>query len=127
MQEPLDAGTVALAQDLIVVPQQAEGAVRRAQDRRDSRRAGRDLGQLARRGAGHGVAVGAVQGAEAAQDFEVDPTRMTASEFSERLLKEHGVRIGDVGPRQMRAVTHLDVAGADIPAALRAVEAVLAA
>jgi threonine aldolase len=58
--------------------------------------------------------------------FEVDPARMTAPEFSARLLQEHGVRIGAVGPRQLRAVTHLDVAGADVPAALRAVEAVLA-
>ncbi|MDH3593533.1 MAG: aminotransferase class I/II-fold pyridoxal phosphate-dependent enzyme [Rhodospirillales bacterium] len=59
--------------------------------------------------------------------FEVDPARMTAPDFSARLLAQHGVRIGAVGPRQMRAVTHLDVAAPDIPAALRAMAAVLAA
>ncbi len=59
--------------------------------------------------------------------FEVEPARMTAPELSARLLEGHGVRIGAVGPRQMRAVTHLDVAGPDIPAVLRAIAAVLAA
>jgi threonine aldolase len=59
--------------------------------------------------------------------FEVDPAHMTAPGLSARLLEEHGVRIGAVGPQQLRAVTHLDVASADISATLRAVAAVLAA
>ncbi len=59
--------------------------------------------------------------------FEVDPARMTAPDLSAGLLEEHGVRIGAVGPRQMRAVTHLDVTAPDIPAALRAIAAALSA
>jgi threonine aldolase len=57
--------------------------------------------------------------------LEVAPTRMTALELSKRLLEEHGVRIGAIDARRLRAVTHLDVTGPDIAAALQAMNTVL--
>ena len=58
--------------------------------------------------------------------FAVDSARMSAPELSHGLLEGHGVRIGAVDARRLRAVTHLDVSAADIEAALQAVTAVLA-
>lgn len=55
--------------------------------------------------------------------FTVDGTGMDTAAFSRRLLAEHGVRIGALGPR-LRAVTHLDVDDAGIEAAVAAVRAV---
>lgn len=40
--------------------------------------------------------------------FDVDPKLGTAAEFSAR-LKQHGLLVGALGKRQIRAVTHLDV------------------
>ncbi len=57
--------------------------------------------------------------------FELTSTRLTAPQLAKRLLDEHGVRIGAVDARRMRAVTHLDVAGPDIDDAVRAVRVVL--
>src|SRR5205085_6150496 len=48
---------------------------------------------------------------------ELDPPTAIA-----RLL-EHGVRMGVVGPRQIRAVTHLDVSSAQVDRALEAARA----
>jgi len=39
-------------------------------------------------------------------------------------LLEHGVRMGAMGPRELRAVTHLDVSGAQIERALAAARGV---
>jgi threonine aldolase len=50
---------------------------------------------------------------------------LDAPAFVERLL-EHGVRMGAMGPRTVRAVTHLDVSGAQIERAIQAARAVLA-
>jgi threonine aldolase len=58
--------------------------------------------------------------------FAVDPARISAPELSRRLLAAHGVRIGPVDGKTLRAVTHLDVAAGGIEAALQAVRAVLA-
>ena len=59
--------------------------------------------------------------------FDVARDGLTAPDFSDRLLAEHGVRIGAAGPTTLRAVTHLDVAAAAIPEAIAAVRAVMAA
>ena len=58
--------------------------------------------------------------------FKVAGTGLSTREFSQKLLAEHGVRIGASSPERMRAVTHLDVSMADIDAALAAVRAVAA-
>jgi threonine aldolase len=58
--------------------------------------------------------------------FAVDPARMNAPELAARLLAAHGVRVGPIDEKTLRAVTHLDVAGAGIEAAIRAVREVLA-
>ena len=52
--------------------------------------------------------------------------RLDAGTLVERLLA-HGVRVGAMGPRTIRAVTHLDVSAAQIERALDAARAVLAA
>ncbi|MDP6564376.1 MAG: threonine aldolase family protein [Alphaproteobacteria bacterium] len=57
--------------------------------------------------------------------FEVAETGLTAAEVAERLAGK-GVRIGAMGPSQMRAVTHLDVDGDDLAAAAQALREVLA-
>ena len=49
-----------------------------------------------------------------------------AAKLVERLEREHGVRMGTVGPRTVRAVTHLDVDRAGIERAVAAARAVLA-
>ncbi len=59
--------------------------------------------------------------------FDLDEdSGLTAPEFSQRLEAGHGVRIGDSGPRRLRAVTHLDVPEDGVDKALAAVRAVLA-
>lgn len=50
---------------------------------------------------------------------------LDAAGFVERLL-EHGVRMGAMGPRTVRAVTHLDVSTEQTDRAIRAARAVLA-
>jgi len=59
--------------------------------------------------------------------FSVEKERMTAQQLHERLLTEHGVRVGVSGPQRFRAVTHLDVSETDIDDALNGLNAVLAA
>jgi threonine aldolase len=49
-----------------------------------------------------------------------------AAAFAARLLDEHGVRGGAVGPDLVRFVTHLDVTASDIDAAIEAIATVLA-
>ena len=50
--------------------------------------------------------------------FEVEEAaRRPAQEISEALA-ERGVSIGALGPRRLRAVTHLDVAATDVDTAL---------
>ncbi len=55
--------------------------------------------------------------------FDVEGTGLTAAEFSNRLL-ELGVRIGAGEGYRMRAVTHLDVTGAEVEEAAQAVRTV---
>ena len=52
---------------------------------------------------------------------------MTAQQLHEKLLAEHGIRIGVSGPQRFRAVTHLDVSARDIDDALAGLHQVLAA
>jgi threonine aldolase len=52
--------------------------------------------------------------------FDVHDSVMTAEVLAGKLAEEQGVRVGAVGPRTIRAVTHLDVGAADIKGALRA-------
>ncbi len=56
--------------------------------------------------------------------FDVTGTGLTAPQVSERLL-EHGVRIGSMDERLMRAVTHLDVDMAGVEEAAEALRAVV--
>ena len=56
--------------------------------------------------------------------FDVAGTGLSAPQVSERLL-EHGVRIGSMDERLMRAVTHLDVDTAGVEEAARALRAVV--
>ena len=57
--------------------------------------------------------------------FDVAGTGLTAPQVSERLL-EHGVRIGSMDERLMRAVTHLDVDTAGVEEAAQALGEVVA-
>jgi threonine aldolase len=57
--------------------------------------------------------------------FDLAEDAPTARAFDDG-LKRHGVRMGAVGPRRVRAVTHLDIDRAGIDRALRAAAAVLA-
>ena len=59
--------------------------------------------------------------------FDVSGTGMTAPEVSERLVAEHGVRIGASDRARMRAVTHLDVDADGIDTAIAAMRAVVSA
>ncbi len=56
--------------------------------------------------------------------FDLAPSAPPAPELAARLL-ERGIRIGAMDERRMRAVTHLDIAAADIDRALEAMAAVL--
>ena len=56
--------------------------------------------------------------------FDVAGTGLTAPQVSERLL-EHGVRIGSMDERLMRAVTHLDVDTAGVEEAAQALRVVV--
>jgi len=58
--------------------------------------------------------------------FGIDPSLGTAAEFVER-LEERGVRMFDIGPQRVRAVTHLDVSCEQIDQALCALRDVCAA
>ena len=57
--------------------------------------------------------------------FDVAGTSLTADQFADRLLDEHGVRFSVMGPTLVRAVTHLDVSGQQIEAAIQAAAKVL--
>ena len=59
--------------------------------------------------------------------FDVTGTGMTAPEVAERLLTEHGVRIGASNRAEMRAVTHLDVDAEGMDIAVAAMRAVASA
>jgi len=58
--------------------------------------------------------------------FDLDPELPTARSVASRLL-ESGVRIGAMGERRMRAVTHLDIDSAAIDTALEAMSEALRA
>ncbi len=58
--------------------------------------------------------------------FDLDPTTPTARSIAARLV-EQGVRIGAMGERRMRAVTHLDIDAAAIDRALSAMAEALRA
>ena len=55
--------------------------------------------------------------------FDVSATGLSAPRVSDRLL-EHGVRIGPMDERRMRAVTHLDVDTAGVEEAAQALRVV---
>jgi threonine aldolase len=57
--------------------------------------------------------------------FDLAPSAPPASQVAQR-LEDRGVRIGAMGPRRMRAVTHLGVDADGVEVALKAVAAVLA-
>ena len=59
--------------------------------------------------------------------FAMKPGSVTAAEFGERMLSEHGVRFSQISPTQLRAVTHLDIDSNDIEVALEAARRVLSA
>jgi threonine aldolase len=58
--------------------------------------------------------------------FDVTTPAFDAAGLSERLMRQHRVRIGAMGPRRMRAVTHIDVDRSGIETALAALKAVMA-
>jgi threonine aldolase len=55
--------------------------------------------------------------------FDVWGLGLTAAEFNEGLIA-HGVRVSELGPTRLRAVTHLDVSSKQIEEALQVVRAV---
>lgn len=57
--------------------------------------------------------------------FDLADSGMTAPQFADRVLHEHGVRFSVVGRTTLRAVTHLDVSRQDIELAIAAVAEVL--
>lgn len=59
--------------------------------------------------------------------FDIEAPAFDAAGLSERLMREHKVRIGPMGPRRMRAVTHIDVTRSGIELALTALKAVMGA
>ena len=58
--------------------------------------------------------------------FDLDASAPSAPSVAAKLLEE-GVRIGAMGERRMRAVTHLDIEADDIDQALAAMSEVLSA
>lgn len=58
--------------------------------------------------------------------FQVDPRLGTPADFVAR-LRQHAVWVVPIGPRQVRAVTHLDVSASQIDAAIRAFRTVCGA
>lgn len=59
--------------------------------------------------------------------FDIDAPSLDAAALSKSLMQQYGIRIGGMGPRRMRAVTHIDVSSADIDEALAGLTAVMAA
>ncbi|MFN2431437.1 MAG: low specificity L-threonine aldolase [Gemmatimonadota bacterium] len=59
--------------------------------------------------------------------FDLEPPAPSARLFTGRLLAEHGVRVGAMGPATLRAVTHLDVSSDQVVEAIGAAGAVLGA
>jgi threonine aldolase len=53
--------------------------------------------------------------------FNVEGTGLTAETFRDRLIAEHGIRIGASDLYRMRAVTHLDISCEEIKRAAAAV------
>ena len=58
--------------------------------------------------------------------FAVDPARTSAPELAAHLLAAHGVRVGPIDEKTLRAVTHLDVDASGIEVAIQAVREALA-
>ncbi|UUX50748.1 beta-eliminating lyase-related protein [Nisaea acidiphila] len=57
--------------------------------------------------------------------FDVETGRLDAAGLSARLMQDHKVRIGAMGPRRMRAVTHIDIDRSGIEAALGALKSAM--
>ncbi|MEQ8332698.1 GntG family PLP-dependent aldolase [Nisaea sp.] len=57
--------------------------------------------------------------------FDIAAPALDAAGLSERLMREHGVRIGAMGARRMRAVTHIDVTLNGVEVALAALKTVM--
>lgn len=57
--------------------------------------------------------------------FEVEEAAGRSAKEVSEALAERGVSIGALGPRLLRAVTHLDVAEADVDAALEVLREVM--
>ena len=94
---------------------------RLAEDHDKARRLAQGLAQI------HGISIDPETVETNLVFFEVEEsTGLTASELSRRLGEGHGVRIGAIDRRRLRAVTHLDVPADGIDKALAAVRAVLA-
>lgn len=92
---------------------------RMAEDHANARRLAAGLAGIA------GLAVNANEIDTNMVYFDVVRPNIDAATLSARLLDEHGVRIGAMGERRMRAVTHLDVAASGIDAAIAAVRSVM--
>ncbi|MDG2053088.1 MAG: GntG family PLP-dependent aldolase [Phycisphaerales bacterium] len=56
--------------------------------------------------------------------FQVDPTIGSAFEICQK-LDARGIRIFDIGPQLLRAVTHLGISSSDIPIAIKEIEHVV--
>ncbi len=57
--------------------------------------------------------------------FDLGEAGMSATDFADRVLAEHGVRFSVLGPTVVRAVTHLDVGKEDVESAVAAAATVL--
>ncbi len=57
--------------------------------------------------------------------FDVAGTNMSADEFADRMLDDHGVKFSTLGPTTVRGVTHLDVSRQDVELALEAARTLL--
>ena len=93
---------------------------RLADDHANARRLARGLAEI------EGISVNANEIDTNMVFFDVGGLGVTAAEFARRMLAEHDIRIGAMGPALIRAVTHLDVDAADVEETIAAARAVAA-
>jgi threonine aldolase len=93
---------------------------RLAEDHVNARRLARGLAEI------EGISVNANEIDTNMVFFDVAGLGVTAADFSRRMLAEHDIRVGPMGPSVVRAVTHLDVDAAGIEDAITAAKSVAA-
>ena len=91
---------------------------RLADDHANARRLAQGLAQI------DGISINANEIDTNMVYFDVAGLGVTAAEFAGRMLKEHDIRVGPMGPNLIRAVTHLDVDSAAVDETIAAARAI---